>query len=57
MERCIQLNAEFQRAARREKAFFKEPCIKLEENNRSGETRDLFRKTGNIEGAFHPKMA
>ena len=57
MERCIQLNAEFQRAARREKAFFKEQCIKLEENNRRGATRDLFRKTGNIKGAFHPKMA
>ena len=57
-ERYIQLNAEFQRTAQRDKkAFFNEQCIKLEENNRRGETRDLFRKTGNIKGAFHPKMA
>ena len=55
-ERCIQLNAEFQRAARREKAFFKEQCIKLEENNRRGETRDLFKKIENIKGKCHARM-
>ena len=57
-ERYIQLNAEFQRIARRDKkAFFNEQCIKLEENSRRGKTRDLFRKTGNIKGTFHPKMS
>ena len=56
-ERYIQLNAEFQRIARREKkVFFNKQCIKLEENNRRGMTRDLFRKIGNIKGTFHPKM-
>ena len=56
MTRYIQLNAEFQRIARRgKKAFFNEKFIKLEENNRRGKTRDLFRKIGNIKGAFHPK--
>ena len=55
-ERYIQLNAEFQRIARRDdKVFFNKQCIKLEENNRRGMTRDLFRKIGNIKGAFHPK--
>ena len=52
MERCIQLNAEFQRIRRDKKAFFKEQCIKLEEKNKRGKTRDLFR---NIKGAFYPK--
>ena len=57
-ERYIQLNAEFQRLARRDKkAFFNEQCIKLEENNRWGKTRDLFRKTGDIKGTFCPKMS
>ena len=57
-ERYIQLNAEFQRIARRDKkAFFNEQRIKLEENSRSGKTRDLFRKIGNIKGTFHPKMS
>ena len=37
------------------KAFFNEQCIKLEENNRRGKTRDLFRKIGDIKGTFHPK--
>ena len=45
----IQLNAEFQRIARRDKkAFFNIQCIKIEENNRGQRTRDLFRKIGNI---------
>ena len=35
------------------KAFFNEQCIKLEENNRMGETRDLFKKTGDIKGTFN----
>ena len=56
-ERYIQLNAEFQRIAIRDKkAFFNDQCIKLEEKNKRGKTRDLFRKIGNIEGAFCPKM-
>ena len=55
-ERCIQLNAGFPRTAQRDKAFFSEQCIKLEENNRRGKTRDLFRKTGDIKGTFFPKM-
>ena len=56
-EKCIQLNTDFQRSAWRcKKAFFNEHCIKLEENNRSGKTRDLFRKIGDIKGTFCPKM-
>ena len=48
-ESYIQLNAEFQRIARRDKkAFFNIQCIKIEENNREQRTRDLFRKIGNI---------
>ena len=38
------------------KAFFNEQCIKLEENNRRGKTRDLVKKIGNIKGTFFPKM-
>ena len=56
-ERCTQLNAEFQRTARRDKkAFFNEQCKEIEENNRRGNSRDLFDKIGNIKGTFHPKM-
>ena len=56
-ERYIQLNADFQRTAwSNKKAFFSEQCIKLEENNRRGKMRDLFRKTGDIKGTFCPKM-
>ena len=55
-ERYIQLNVEFQRTAQRDKkAFFNEQCIKLEENNRRGKTRDLFRKIEDIKGTFHLK--
>ena len=43
-EKYIQLNAEFQRIARRDKTFFNEQCLKTEENNKRGKTRDLFRK-------------
>ena len=57
-ERYIKLNTDFQRTAQREKkAFFSEQCIKLEENNRRGKTEDLFRKVGDIKGAFCPKMS
>ena len=56
-EGYIQLNAEFQKIARRDKkAFFNEQCLKTEENNKRGKTRDLFRKTGNIKGTFHQTM-
>ena len=56
-ERYIQVNAKLQRIAWRDKkAFFNEQCLKLEENNRRGKTRDLFRKIGDIKGTFHPKM-
>ena len=56
-ERYIQLNAELQRIDRRDKkAFFSEQCWIIEEHNKRGKTRDLFRKIGNIKGAFHPKM-
>ena len=55
-ERYTQLNAEFQRIARREKAFFNEQCKEIEENNRMGKTRDLFKKIGDIKGSFHAMM-
>ena len=42
-ERYTQLNAEFQRIARRQKAFFNEQCKEIEENNRMGKTRDFFK--------------
>ena len=43
-------------ARRDKKAFFNEQCEEIEENNRRGKTRDLFRKIGAIKGAFHAKM-
>ena len=56
-ERYIQLNAEFQRTAQRDKkAFFNEQCMKLAEKNKRGKTGELFRKIENIKGTFHPKM-
>ena len=56
-EREIQLNAEFQRTARRyKKGFFSEQCLIIQENNKRGKTGELFRKTGNIKGAFCLKM-
>ena len=55
-ERYIQLNAEFQRIARRDKAFLDEQCKETEENNRMGNTRDLFKKTGDIKGKCHERM-
>ena len=51
------LNPEFQRIARRdEKAFLSDQCKEIEENNRMGKTRDLFKKTGDAKGTFHAKM-
>ena len=56
-ESYTQLNIEFHRIARRDKkALFNEQCREVEESNRRGKTRDLFRKIGNITGTFHPKM-
>ena len=56
-ERYTHLNAEFQRIARRnKKAFLSEQCKEIEENNRMGMTRDLFKKTGDTKGTFHGKM-
>ena len=56
-ERYIQLSTEFQKTARKyKKDFFNEQCLIIEENNKRGKTRNLFRKTGNIKGAFLPKM-
>ena len=56
-ERFTQPNAEFQRIARRDKkAFLSEQCKEIEENNRTGKARDLFKKTGDIKGTFHARM-
>ena len=56
-ERWTHLNAEYQRLARRDKkAFLSEQCKEIEENNRMGKTRDLFKKIGDTKGAFHAKM-
>ena len=55
-ERYIQLNAEFQRIARRDKkAFLNKQCKETEENNRMGETGELFKKIGDIKGTFHAR--
>jgi len=56
-ERYIHLNAEFQRKARRDKkAFLRDQCKEIEENNRMGKTRDLFKKSRDTKGTFHAKM-
>ena len=56
-ERYTHLNAEFQRIARRDKkAFFSDQCKEIEENNRMGKTRDLFKKIRDTKGTFHAKM-
>ena len=56
-ERYTHLNAEFQRIARRDKkAFLSNQCKEIEENNRMGKTRDLFKKTRDTKGTFHAKM-
>ena len=55
-ERYKHLNAEFQRIARRDKkAFFSNQCKEIEENNRMGKTRDLFKKIRDTKGIFHGK--
>ena len=57
-ERYKHLNAEFQRIARRDKkAFLSDQCKEIEENNRMGKTRDLFKKTRDTKGIFHAKMS
>ena len=56
-ERYTHLNGEFQRIARRDKkAFLSDQCKEIEENNRMGKTRDLFKKTRDTKGTFHAKM-
>ena len=51
------MNAEFQRIARRDKeALLSDQCKEIEENNRMGKTRDLFKKIRNTKGTFHAKM-
>ena len=51
------MNAEFQRIARRDKkAFFSDQCKEIEENNRMGKTRDLFKKIRDTKGTFHAQM-
>ena len=57
-ERYKHLNAEFQRIARRDKkAFFSNQCKEIEENNRMGKTRCLFKKIRDTKGTFHAKMS
>ena len=56
-ERYTYLNAEFQRIARRDKkAFFSDQCKEIEENNRKGKTRYLFKKIRDTKGTFHARM-
>ena len=56
-EKYTHLDAEFQRIARRDKkAFLKDQCKEIEENNRMGKTRDLFKKIRDTKGKFHAKM-
>ena len=56
-ERYKHVNAEFQRIARRDKkAFFSNQCKEIEEKNRMGKTRDLFKKIRDNKGTFHAKM-
>ena len=56
-ERYKHLNAEFQRIARRDKkAFLNDQCKEIEENNRLGKTKDVFKKISDTKGTFHAKM-
>ena len=55
-ERYNHLNAEFQRIAKRDKAFLSDQCKEIEENNNIGKTRDLFKKIRDTKGTFHAKM-
>ena len=57
-ERYTHLNAEFQRIARRDKkVFLSDQCKEIEESNRMGKTRDLFKKIKDTKGTFHAKMS
>ena len=57
-ERYTQLSAEFQRIARRDKkVFLSDQCKYIEENNRIGKTRDIFKKIRDTKGTFHAKVA
>ena len=57
-ERYTHLKADFQRTAKRDKkAFLSDQCKEIEENNRMGKTRDLFKKIRNTKGTFHAKMS
>ena len=57
-ERYKHLNAEFQRIARRDKkAFLSDQCKEIEENNRMGKTRDLFKRIRDTKGTFHAKIS
>ena len=56
-ERYTHLNAEFQRIARRDKkAFLSKHCKEIEENNRMGKSKDIFKKIRDTKGTFHAKM-
>ena len=56
-ERYTHLNVAFQRTSRKDKkAFFSDQCKEIEENNRMGKTRDLFKKIGDIKGTIHARM-
>ena len=56
-ERYTHLNAEFQRIVRRDKVFLSAQRKRIEENNRMGKTRDLFKKVRDTKGTFHAKMS
>jgi len=57
-ERYTHLNAQFQRIERRDKkAFLSDQCKQIEENNRMGKTRDLFKKIRDTKGTFHARLA
>ena len=57
MERYTHMNAEFRRTARRDnKVYLSDHCKEMEENNRMGRTRDLFKKIRNTKGTFHANM-
>ena len=51
------MDAKFQRIARRDKAFLSDQCKEIEESNRMGKTRDLFKKIRDTKGTFHAKMS
>ena len=55
-KRLTHLNAEFQRIVKDKKAFLSNQCKEIEENNRMGKTRELFKKIGDTKKTFHAKM-